>query len=125
MKRDNDLVRGLLLAIEKRPPTDRIAGDSLGFDDRDEPEVVEHIRLLTEAGFIETRVREFLEDRHQRLARVEILRITWAGHEFLASIRSDTVWKKTQERVAKVGGSVSLSTLSEVAGAVAKGLLGL
>ena len=40
-----------------------------------------------------------------------VLRLTWAGHEFLDQVRSDTVWEKTKALVLKNTGSLSLEAV--------------
>jgi len=110
MKRDMNLIRGLLLAAENGDLDEFAKG-------RDQDEVVYHCRLLSEAGFIEGRPTAgngFL-----------FLKITWDGHDFLDSIRADNIWRETQEKLEKVGGSVALDTVKAVAAAVTVKLLGL
>lgn len=51
--------------------------------------------------------------------------ITWSGHEFLNTIKSDTVWSKTKEKVARTVGSASLEIIGAVAGSISTHLLGL
>lgn len=125
MKRNDDLIRDLLLAIEEAPAGKTVAGRDLHRPDHADADVIEHLKLLDDAGFLDVEFRRHLGDHGPQLGNTEVCRLTWDGHEFIATIRSDTVWNKTKERVADVGGSVSLTTLSEVAGSVAKGLLGL
>lgn len=74
-----------------------------------------HMRLLAEAGLIEGLAT---------LDGFDFERMTWAGHEFLDSIRSDSVWEQTVVEINKVGGSVALETLKAVAAAVAVKLMG-
>ena len=49
--------------------------------------------------------------------------ITYAGHQFIANIRSDTIWNKTLQKIAHVGGSVSMSVLTSVSEGIAKAIL--
>lgn len=53
------------------------------------------------------------------------LNITWDGHQFLDSIRSDTVWNKTKKKIVSTVGSASLSIISSVASSIAKNLLNI
>ncbi|WCE02810.1 DUF2513 domain-containing protein [Pseudoxanthomonas sp. JBR18] len=125
MKRDNELIRQLLLAIEDRPPGPPFSGSEICPEDADPAVVAEHIRLLMDAGLIDALTRQYVEDLCLLPSRIKIGTITWKGHEFLDAIRSDTIWAKTKSKVADAGGSVSLSVLGEVAGAIAKGMMGL
>jgi hypothetical protein len=52
-------------------------------------------------------------------------RLTWDGHEFLDSIRDDSVWSAVKKRLAPIGGSVSIGVLRAVAVEVVKSRLGL
>lgn len=107
MQRDMEKVRGVLLAIEEmdgpffldlKPP-------ALGGTD-DARETVEYLRLLQSAGFLEC-------------SQKNTYRMTWAGHEFLDSVRDPEIWRKTKEGANKVG-SWSIKLLGELALGYAK-----
>ena len=51
--------------------------------------------------------------------------ITWEGHQFLDSIRSDTVWEKSKEKIKATVGSASLQIISALATSITTKLLGL
>lgn len=51
------------------------------------------------------------------LERLTITDLTPMGHEFLANIRSDTVWNKTKP-ILKILGTHSISIINQVAGNV-------
>lgn len=78
--------------------------------------------MLKSGGFITV-------DYHQGYLggneRWDGVRLSWPGHEFLNAVRDDTVWVKTKEKIASTVGTASVSVLSQVAGAIARGLLGL
>lgn len=119
MKRDWDLVRDLLLAIEEQTGGEVMRQISMP-DRYTSEQVVSHLRLVNEAGFINGNIK-FVGD-HLLLA---IHGLSWEGHDFLDSIRNDGVWEKTQEKAASVGGSVALETLKAIAAKVAESMLGL
>lgn len=48
--------------------------------------------------------------------------LTWEGHEFLDTVRSPEVWRRTKEAAGKVGG-VSITILAEIARATAKAMI--
>lgn len=100
MKRDDDLIRNLLLEAES-------SDDSLfgPFDDEDEKEYT-HAILLCDAGFF-----------HE--VQSGIFRITNQGHDYLAAIRDDGVWKKTKEAASTAGG-VGLGIMKDIAVAYVK-----
>lgn len=104
MKRDADLIRLLLLEYEGEQPKPDLSAYT--------PEQrLEHEALLIEAGLIHGRV---IEDSNGFPDGVVILRLTWAGHEFLAAARSETVWKKVREHLKKAGVQVPVSILEEL-----------
>lgn len=76
---------------------------------------------VVEAGFIELRKVKTLNGPYDGI----VIGITWNGHQFLDSIRSDKVWNKAKEKVRKTIGSTSLQILSSVAVSVATKFLGL
>ena len=102
MKRDMDKVRGAMLALEANDGPFMMTMDTpaLGGTD-DGRETVEYILMLYSAGFL---------DSSQRSA----YRISWAGHEFLDSVRDPEIWQKTKEGVGKLG-SWSMKLLGDLA----------
>lgn len=103
MKRDNDLLRNILLTIEACPdvPPKTLRVESF-LDYCDNPAVISlHIELLQEAGFIEA-------DRIQRNDAIkgwDIKRLTFEGYEYLDTIRSAKVWRNVKDRLKAVGGA--------------------
>jgi DNA-binding transcriptional ArsR family regulator len=118
VKRDMELIRSILFAVEEAKPDADLS--NLKYDGYSEAQVTEHIGLLVEAGYIEAYSWEG-DGRKTYLPK----RLTWAGHDFLDAARSDTVWQKAKARIATIGGTVSLDVLKEVLVNVAKGQLGL
>ena len=107
MKRDMDMVRDLLLQIEglEQPiVVDEQTGNSA--------EVVYHVRMLIQAGMI--------EGTASGLAAVHGL--TWAGHDFLDSIRDDSVWAKAKEIVKESVKSAPAEFMKELCKAGAQGV---
>lgn len=104
MRRDADLIRLLLLEYEGEQPKPDLSAYT--------PEQqLEHEALLIEAGLIHGQV---LKGSNGFPAGVIILRLTWAGHEFLAAARSESIWKKVREQVKKAGVQVPISVLEEL-----------
>src|SRR6266478_4819650 len=96
MKLDPDLLRDILVEIEKQPteppPLNSFKWYQVTIEGRSKEEVSEHVRLLTEAGFIEA----FKQPEQGGIFWYPI-RMTWNGHQYLASVQSDTVYAKTKE----------------------------
>ena len=51
--------------------------------------------------------------------------LTWAGHDFLDSIRDESVWSAVKKKLTAVGGSASIDVLKALVTQVVKGKLGL
>lgn len=73
------------------------------------PEILYHIRQCEQSGLIQE-VHYYDNGKH-----TDISDLTPAGHEFLANIRNDSVWKKVMSK----GAGASLSILIELAKQVA------
>lgn len=70
---------------------------------------------LYEAGFI---TADMAKLSHTDMLKPErITDITYNGHEFLNTIREDTMWEKVKDIAAKVG-STSVRTLAEIASTI-------
>jgi hypothetical protein len=119
MKRDMELVRALLLQIEA-VPRKTTWKDLTPTDDEAEAErVLDHLRLMTEAGLIKCSVQPV-----RGCALPYEIEITWKGYEFLDDIRDPEVWGKTKERAKAVAG-IGLNFLWEIAKVEIKAKLGL
>lgn len=117
MKRDMNLIRKILLRIE--------SDDDINVDCPEE-KLAFHLLFLTEQGFIRgIAVQEALDGPPQIQRTMSYVRLTAAGHDFLDTIRDETVWKKTQEKVSTVGGAVAINVLVAVATEFLKEKLGL
>jgi hypothetical protein len=46
--------------------------------------------------------------------------LTWGGHEFLDTVRNETVWKRLLQRVQERGGTVSFEVMKELAIQISK-----
>ena len=122
MKRDMDLIRELLLQLEAWPmglgdavtmtPDDLAPGNP----DYDTNQINYHMDLIRDAGFIND------GGGSQPILGFTYCGLTWDGHEFLDSIRSPEIWRRTKAAAGRVGG-VSFSILGEIAKATAKSLL--
>jgi len=100
MKRNMDLIRDILLEIEKQP--DRHTWFSLAFEGFSLQEIDHHLLLLQDARFIHlTRKTSSGEDT------VFSGRLTWQGHEFLEAIRPDERWERLKAAMAEAGGFVT------------------
>lgn len=115
MKRDMDLVRSILLAMENG------ATGEFVIEGYDAQTVGHHVLLMSQAGLV------LAEDDTcfgQEVTTAIAMDMTWQGHEALDAWRNDTVWAKTKERAAQVGG-VGVGIMVEIAKGVLRQQLGL
>lgn len=105
MKRDMDLIRQILVQIEAY---DGSVGEifTLSIDGHSDDDVNYHLILLAEAGLIDAVSAETFDSTD-----VEVRRLTWAGHEFLDSARSNKIWDGAKAYAIKTTGSLSLEAL--------------
>ena len=110
MKRDLDLVRKLLIFFDDKPDDKAIEVPPIqGYS---ESEIKYHLILMHEAGFLRCeRVRSSTDP--ERVIYLLPFALTWQGHEFLQSVRDDTVWRKLKERVVKPSSSWTFAILGE------------
>ena len=114
MKRDMDLVRAILLMLEEQGIASFEKESSVLYRlsthfpalVQNESRLIDHFRLLEEGGFITSDH----DDPHDELF-IENSQLTWQGHELLADIRDEGMWKKIKERA----GENSLAVLKHVA----------
>lgn len=123
MKRDMDLIRRLMLDIEKRPAGTHLTGDDLIQPGDDEAVVAEHLVLLIEQDMLKGKGIQTLSGLD--IAHILIFSITWKGHEFLDAVREDTIWQKTKDKLASVGGSATLDIVTQVGAQFVRQMLGL
>ena len=118
MERNWDLVRRILIEMEKRKEFEYLKSNEI----KDFPEnlVSYHMEIMQEAGLIEARFSMSFN-----LMEATALRLTWQGHEFLDSIRADTVWKQVKETALQKGIALTFDLVGRVAGNCAARFLGL
>lgn len=103
MKRDMDLIRELMLRLEALPVTPgglvHVVPDSreVQIEGYDPDQIGYHLLLINSAGFI---------TRSTKPARsgIYFCRLSWAGHDFLDSVRSPDVWDRTKQAASAAGG---------------------
>lgn len=116
MTRDMDLVRELLLLIDRAPEPSDLSQVVQGLKSELGLSVIDyHIRMMvTQAGLLTgTDVEDFEGPGWLGLS------LTWQGHEFLDQVRDEVVWRKARDGAAKVGG-FSISLLADLAKAILK-----
>jgi hypothetical protein len=103
MKRDVDLIRAILIEVEKQPVNQRWRAEPLLGYSREE--VIYHVILASDQNLVDARVAPSSTD-------AMVLRLTNNGHEFLDAARIDTVWAKAKDMVIKATGTLTLQAIT-------------
>ena len=113
MKRDMDLIRSLLLYSEENCKP--LHGVYFKFSEYcwegDIEELKRHIYLLEGEALLEEGLPSSEDD-------IGLGNLTWAGYNFLDSVRDPKIWRETQD-IAKNAGGFTFELLAEIA----KGLI--
>lgn len=120
MRRDLDLIRKLILAVEDRDaeywvPAIEIEGytpQQIGY----------HSYLIADAGLAKGIDVSTLDDM---LPNWQLSHLTSAGHDFADAARSDSTWSKATTIVKDKGGGFTIDILKQVLVRVVKNTLGL
>ena len=106
MKRDLDLIRLILLEVEKNPDPQAWIDPEL---ERYEPEQISyHIMLLDQAGLVEGWNRSAIG-----IFRWSVRNLTWRGHEVLEASRDQDVWQKTKNRLSDLAPGLVFEIFTE------------
>lgn len=120
MKRDMDLVRKILLAMESCESG--FAPHPLAIDGYDHDQIGHHVYLMGEAGLINAADATC----QGSTSPVAIPRsITWEGHEFLEASRRPATWEAAKRKLADAGVGCTIELLKQVLIATSKQALGL
>jgi hypothetical protein len=106
MKRDMELIRHILhsaeaLEFEYGEPYERYRSKT--------PGEAYQIVLMKDAGLVDADI----DTTNGIPSAATIIRLTWAGHDFLDSCRDSKIWKMAVEHIIKPGASWSFSILVE------------
>lgn len=116
MKRDSNLIRRILLAMEDAEELPHgVNWDGFGCSDT---ALAYHLGLLYRHGLIEG-IEAGLS------GQVMPTGITWEGHEFLDNVRNENIWRTTLDTIGVQAGTASLAILVEVAKSEVKRRLNL
>ncbi len=114
MKRDMDLCRKILFAIEEdesgRPISD------LKIEDYSAKEIMYHCELLYQEGFLQGYKKYFGD-------QFSVGSLTWEGHDFLDKIREDTVWNKIKEVITQKGATLTFEIIKSVAPSIISSMI--
>lgn len=109
MRRNMDLIKLLLEAVERTPAGSYYHPDPSDFPDGARPsveELHEHCRLVVERGLV------YGSDTR---AGWSLGRLTWDGHDFIDNSRNSEVWQATKRVAGNLSFDVFVKVMVEVA----------
>jgi|WetSurMetagenome_2_1015567.scaffolds.fasta_scaffold267502_1 hypothetical protein len=110
MKRDWDVIREILQKVEELEHDKVLV---LGDFEKERWGIVSYnAYLMSDAGLINMKCIKSYADA---IKSFSITGLTWEGHEFFASIRSESIWKKTKSKIIGKGGSMTFDIIKTVA----------
>ncbi len=109
MRRDMDLVRDILLEIEKQYVSTVIY--NLKIEGYDTETIAYHCKILYEAGLISDYKAQYADNTIYSLS---VGSLTWDGNDYLDKIRDNSIWKKTKDVIAKKGLPLILDTVKTI-----------
>jgi hypothetical protein len=121
MKRDMELIRALLLAIEALDSQIAFKATLKLKVDSTRKDMIDHLKLMIKAGFLDAKSIE----TQAGTSDIVIKGITNEGHNFLEDARNESIWKETMGLVQEKGGSVAIAVLTQLLSSVAKQHFGL
>ena len=121
MKNDLDLIRLLLIEIEKR---DEMFGSSeLAVHGYDSGQIAYHVGLLKDAGFLETSGNSVYTQKREK--QWVIQGITFAGHDYLDAVRHSRIWQKVKDAAAQGGMALTITLAKQLAEQIGAQVLGM
>ena len=120
MRRDMELIRRLVLAIEDAPTG--FAPRSLDVAGYAPGQIGYHAYLIIDAGLARGSETTSMGDSAPSAI---LTNLTWAGHEFAEAARDQTRWNKAMGIVQEKGGTVTLAVLTQLLTSLMRGALGL
>jgi hypothetical protein len=99
-----DLIRKILLNAESGELNANISGipnETIRY----------HQALAIEAGLLKGNSFNYLENMSDVPSAVNVLGITWEGHDFIDAVREDTNWQKVKSFLADSGKQLTIETI--------------
>jgi len=108
MKRDMDLVREILLDLNRREEYESLpSADSYQLREYSQAAVAYHLQIMREAGLV-----AFPDLHPGSVGRARRATLTWDGHEFVDQIRDPSKWSRVKAIVEERTGSVTYHGLN-------------
>ena len=115
MKRDMDLVRDILLKVEK---ADRaLTSDDMHKLKQNDSLIDYHVELLTQHKLLDA---DITHDWNNDIVGLNIAGLTWEGRDFLEGMRNPTLWEKVKSTLKESGAFASFEVIKFACIEVAK-----
>jgi len=108
MQRDLDLIRQILLEVEKHD--DPLRAIPVGAEGHSAQEISHHVMLLKQAGYVTA-----TDLSHLRGLAWTPKSLTWEGHEFLEAARNPTIWDQVKATLQDRVVDTPLSVIQKLA----------
>src|SRR3712207_3904379 len=115
MKRDMDLIRKIVLAVEDAPSGH---APDLQLDGYTKEQIGYHSYLIVDAGFAAGVDWTSHGDPGPQWL---LTHLTWAGHEFADAARDESRWNSAKTTVKDKAGTVTTGVLTQLLSALMKG----
>ena len=121
MKRDMDLVREILIAIECSED------GNLNFDalEYERQQVYLHIELMKDRDLVDAVIIPDNDGPKHGILMCKVERLTWDGYDFLDKIRDESIWEQAKRKCLNGTGGLSFELLKDCLIHVAKQKLGI
>ena len=120
MRRDLDLIRKLILAVEDRDAEHWVP--EIAIEGYTPQQIGYHSYLIVDAGLAKGIDVSTLDDMFPNW---HLSHLTSAGHDFAAAARSDSTWSKATTLVKDKGGGFTIDIVKQVLVSLVKNSLGL
>lgn len=122
MKRDWEIIRRVLIALEEKEDLSPIDEESIpGFPPA---EVAYNMGLMIEAGLADGRQMSTIGMGYAP-PPTALLRLTFKGHDFLSSIRGEDLWNQVKKKAVEKGIDLSFDVAFALAKSTALAWLGI
>lgn len=120
MKRDMELIRKIVLAVEDGP--NGYAPDDLCLGSYTPEQIAYHAYLLIDGGLAKGAITTHMGSSGPS---AQVTSLTWEGHDFADKSRDETLWRKAMAIVQEKGGTVTIEILKDLLAKLARANLGL
>lgn len=119
MKRDLDLVRSILIYVEKAE--DEVDAEDLVTDSWPFEIVAYHIRLMAHHGLVD--LSDDTRGMNGETLSLTVSGLTWDGQDYLDAIRDPKVWAKVKKTVKEAIGSTTFEVVRQTGALVAMSMV--